>query len=437
MNKIIKILFCLGMLLQMISPIYAEETLTIYSDYYYMVDMDNGQVILDHGSEEMIYPASMTKMMTLIVALENIQDTTQRVTLDTDIFEGLYEANASLAGFNLNETVTIEDCLYGLFLPSGAEVTRALAFYVAGSEEAYVEMMNQKAAELEMINTHFVNTTGLHDNDHKTTLRDLAILMEYCLQNDQFKTIFSTRSYTAKSGSMHSSGITWQSNMFRNIDRIGWDELDDASIVGGKTGYTIPAGLCLASVAEQDGRRYMLITAHAPSGSTPYHAIDAVNIYNEVLNHYQKSILIHQEEELGTSKLRFNLTHPTIAFHAKEKVELTLPDTIDLSQIETHLSVLESYDAPIQRGDILGTATLIYQGETLYSFELIAQEDIGRNPLLYGGYVLGQWMIDHLIWTGLILFALGFMLWRIFLYRREIKDTLHRKTKRKRRKYRL
>lgn len=438
MNRIIKLLCSFALILPMLtSPVKAEENITIFSDYYYMVDMDNGQVVLDHGSEEMIYPASMTKMMTLIVALENIQNQEERVTLDNEVFRGLYEANASLAGFNLNESVTLKDCLYGLFLPSGAETTRALAIYVAGSEEAYVDLMNQKAKDLGLQNTHFVNTTGLHDNDHKTTLRDLATLLEYCIQNPQFEEIFSTRKYIAQSGSMHTNGLTWESSMFKNIATTGWKGLDSASIIGGKTGYTIPAGLCLASIGEQEGRRYMLITAHAPAGSTPYHVIDAVNIYDTIFNDYTKNILVTSDQKLGESEVRFNFTNNKVSFFAKEEVELTLSGDIDVTQLETHLSVLERYDAPIAKGEVLGTATLLFEGKPIYTFDLVSQKDIGRNPLLYGAHVTWQWMLNNLILTGIILFVIGFILWRAYLYRLEIKDKIRKKTKLKRRRYRL
>lgn len=434
MKKAFSLFFCLLLCFAPVSVYAAEEDLTIYSDYYYMIDMDNGQIIFDHGSEELIYPASMTKMMTLIVGLENIKDTSERIVLNDEIFAGLYEANASMAGFSLNESVTLEDCLYGLFLPSGAEATRAIAFYVAGSEEAFVDLMNAKAKELNMENTHFVNTTGLHDNDHYTTLRDLAVLLEYCLQNEQFRKIFTAHSYTAKSGSYHSGGIFWQSSTFKNLALAGYKELDESAIIGGKTGYTIPAGLCLASVAELNGRRYMLITAHAPAGSTPYPAMDAVEIYSEVFNQYQKIELLTPQDVLGESPLHFNFSHRTVEFFSSEAIELTLPKEIQPEEIETILSVAESYDAPIEEGELLGTAALVYQGQTLYTFELRAAESIQRNPLLYGFYCLKEWMLGHLLWTGLILFVLGFLLWRLFVYRREIHRSLTKK--RRYRRYR-
>lgn len=435
MRKLLILVLCILSLMGGFMPASAEE-LDLYSDYYYMVDMDNGQVILDQGSQDLIYPASMTKMMTLIVALENIENVEERILLDEAVFDGLYEANASMAGFYLNETVTLEDCLYGLFLPSGAETTRAIAFYVADSEENFVRLMNEKANELGMLDTHYVNTTGLHDNDHVTTLQDLAKLLSYCLENEEFRKIFSTRKYTAYSGSMHQKGIVWQSTTFKNLDRVGYNELDESDIVGGKTGYTIPAGLCLASVGEKDGRRYMLITAHAPSGSIPYHALDAANTYSKILYHYNKITLVNEDDILASREVRFNLFNNQLDFCADDTIELTLPEEIDSEKIELVLQLEDSYAAPISKGEVVGQASLVYQGKELYHFNLVAREDIGRNPLLYGAYCIKEWALDNLILTGFILFVIGFILWRIFVYRYDLVNRANQRKRRRQRYYR-
>ena len=437
MKRFVGLIFGLSLLCNSVITGYAQQEITIYSDYYYMIDMANKQIILDQGSEEMIYPASMTKMMALIVSLEKITDTSDRVVLDQEIFAGLLQANASLAGFSLNESVTIEDCLYGLFLPSGAETTRAVARYVAGSETAFVELMNAKAVELGMQNTHYVNTTGLHNNEHKTTLRDLAILLEYCLQNPKFEAIFSTNRYLAQSGSMHKNGLSWQSSTFRLVETIGFDQMSEIVLLGGKTGYTIPAGLCLASIAEKEGRQYMLITAHAPAGSTPYHAMDAVGIYNMVFNDYQKTTIIEPDQVLGSASIQFNFSNRKIHFQVSEPVQLTLPSQLNIETLEYQLDVAEVYDAPLEEGQKLGTVTVLLEGKEVYTTTLLATKTIGRNPLLYGFYHLQIWIMNNLILTGILLFGIGFLVWRFFLQRREIQRAVQRKLRRKPKRYRI
>ena len=158
----------------------------LYSPYAILVELDSGNVIAEHNSEDKIYPASLTKIMTAVLAIENTDDLSQTVTLPYDIFEPLYEENASMAGFQPGEEATLKDLLYGILLPSGAECCMAFADRIAGSEEAFVDMMNEKATEIGMSNTHFCNATGLHNPDHYSTVKDISILLKYALQYEDF-----------------------------------------------------------------------------------------------------------------------------------------------------------------------------------------------------------------------------------------------------------
>lgn len=158
------------------TPVPVSSSITgddLSSHYAIIVRRSTGEKIFDLRSQERMYPASMTKLMTALVAYEQIPDLQTKVTLDSAMFDPLYEEGASMAGFSAGEEVTAEDLLYGVLLPSGAECCIGLAEYVSGSEEAFVELMNQKAAELGMNQTHFCNPTGLHDENHYTTVSDL------------------------------------------------------------------------------------------------------------------------------------------------------------------------------------------------------------------------------------------------------------------------
>lgn len=135
----------------------------------------NHTILMQKNSEEKIYPASLTKMMTAIVAIENLPDLKVKIKLTNSTFQGLYKADASMAGFQPGEQVRAIDLLYGVMLPSGAECCIGLADQIAGSEQNFVKIMNQKAADLGMKNTHFENATGLHNVNHYTTVKDLAI----------------------------------------------------------------------------------------------------------------------------------------------------------------------------------------------------------------------------------------------------------------------
>lgn len=203
------------------------------------------------------------------------------MTLPEDIFPELRAEGASMAGFQPGETATVRDLLYGALLPSGAECCEALAREVSGSEEAFVELMNQKAAELAMRSTHFCNPTGLHDPEHVSTVQDMARLLRAAMQNETFRAILSAGRYAVPATDLHPEGFTMTSTF--------WAELGDVSLwrgqfLGGKTGYTSAAGLCLASAAQVKGKRYILVTAGAQGnhGTEPYHIEDAVRVYRQL-----------------------------------------------------------------------------------------------------------------------------------------------------------
>ncbi len=314
---------------------YLEEDVdfpSVKSDFIYMIDMDTGQVMIDKGSEDQIYPASMTKMMTLLVAIENAPALDSTMTLGPEVFAGLAEAHASVAGFKPGEIVSVKDLLYGLFLPSGADAAQALALEEAGSEAAFVDLMNEKAAELGMSGTHFVNTSGLHDPDHYTTLRDLEKLMRYALENPTFNEIFQTRRYTA-TPSLHPGGLVWESTLFAKISSTDPAKIANDSILGGKTGYTNPAGLCLASIAEKNGTRYLLITAHAPVSNSPYHILDAAHLYDYFYDHYSKQTVLTADQTLLETKVPFVLFNDKLTLKAGTDVVLNLPNGDDRSAL--------------------------------------------------------------------------------------------------------
>ena len=254
---------------------------TLYSPYAVLVDLESGNVLAEQNSAERMYPASLTKIMTALIAIEETEDMEQTTTLPSDIFPSLYEENASLAGFQPGETVTWKDLLYGVMLPSGAECCLTFARQIAGSEGAFVDLMNKKAEELGMNDTHFSNATGLQDKKHYSTVRDIAVLLRYALENETFRQVFTARRYSVPPTAYHSEGFTFYNTMFQAMDNAG---ISDDDILGGKTGYTEKAGLCLASLAEINDREYILVTAKADGShyTEPYHVMDAENVYGQI-----------------------------------------------------------------------------------------------------------------------------------------------------------
>lgn len=258
-----------------------SSSLNINSSNALLIDLESEKILFDKNSTRAIYPASMTKIMTAITVLEHVKDLNEKVILNKEMFNSLYYENASMAGFSPGEGVSVIDLLYGLLLPSGGECAVGLAEYVSDSESSFVSLMNKKAQEIGMSNSHFTNTTGLHDENHYTTAKDMAILLKYALSNDMFYKIFTSNRHSSSSTNKHEGGITYYSTLF---SRIGNSNFKGGSILGGKTGYTPEAGQCLASLAIKDGKYYILVTAGAngDNKTQKLHIDDAFTIYSAV-----------------------------------------------------------------------------------------------------------------------------------------------------------
>ncbi|MGC7872685.1 D-alanyl-D-alanine carboxypeptidase family protein [Desulfosporosinus sp. SYSU MS00001] len=246
-----------------------------------LIRLNDHTILMQKNSEEKIYPASLTKMMTAIIAIENLPNLKKEIKLTNSTFQGLYGADASMAGFLPGEQVRAIDLLYGVMLPSGAECCIGLADQIAGSEQNFVNLMNQKAAELGMKNTHFENSTGLHNENHYTTVKDLAILLSYALQNDTFREIFTSSRHSTPPTNKHPRGITFYSTTFEELNN---QNIIGGEILGGKTGYTDEAGLCLASLAKVGNQEYILISAGAKGDhqTEQYNITDALAVYNSI-----------------------------------------------------------------------------------------------------------------------------------------------------------
>ena len=264
----------------------------ISSDYAILIDLENNTVLASKKGDEKMYPASMTKMMTLIVAAEHAENLDDTFEMTTAITDPLFRENASVAGFLNGEQVTLRDLMYGLILPSGADCAVALALYTAGSEAAFADMMNEKVAELGLKNTHFMNPTGLHDENQYSTCHEIALILEYALRDDFMRTVLSTYKYTTEKTPQHPDGITLYSTM---QSRMYGNEAPGMFILGGKTGYTTEAGNCLASYAvkyDKDTEKeddlksktpgYIFVSAHGGSVWAPI--FDAINMYATVVD---------------------------------------------------------------------------------------------------------------------------------------------------------
>ena len=238
--------------------------LELYSENALLIDLESNTIIAQKNADARIYPASMTKVMTVLVAAEQITDWDATFTMTQSIIDPLFLADASMAGIVHGEEVSMMDLLYGAVLPSGAEATEALAIVCAGSEEAFAELMNEKAQALGLQDTHFVDASGLHDENHYTTLSDMAIIMQAALDNPRCREVLTSVNHTSPATAQNPEGVA-MTNRF--LYRIRPQQTGTVDIQAAKTGYTAQAMNCCVSYGiMENGRAAICVTAHAWTG---------------------------------------------------------------------------------------------------------------------------------------------------------------------------
>ena len=246
-----------------------EDTLAlsseIVSENALLIDLDTDQILAQKAAKTIISPASMTKVLTVLVAAEQIQEEQldDTFTMTLDITDYSYVNDCSNAGFLENEAVTVRDLFYGTILPSGADAAVGLAVYVAGSHEAFVDLMNEKLKALGLSDTaHMTNCVGIYDEAHYCTVYDMAMIMEAAIENELCREVLGTRIYTTSATAQHPEGITLSNWFIRRIE----DKDTGGQVLGAKTGYVNQSGSCAVSYARDNGgKEYVCVTAHASS----------------------------------------------------------------------------------------------------------------------------------------------------------------------------
>ena len=355
------------------------NALEINSKNAILYNMNDDTILFEKDADTKTYIASLTKIMTGIVAIENIEDINETVTIPYYGLEGLIEANAAVAGFRLNQKVTYEDLLYGLLLPSGADAAKTLAYYIAGSEENFVKLMNEKAAYLGLKNTNFVNTTGLDIDNHYSTVKDVSVILKYALQNDLFKNIYTSLEYTTSDNS-----LTFKSSFLQYTDRFN---LEQKYIYGSKTGYTDKAGYCLSSIANINGVEYLLITTGASPKSNGGNFIDAYMIYDYYSNNYGYINIINENDTLLTLDTK-NSNQDKLEIKADETISKYLNNTITKDDLIYDYNGLNIIDYFTNKGEI-GTLNIKLDNEILATI-----------PIIYNGglsFSLIKFFINNLI----------------------------------------
>ena len=373
--------------LSAITPAFADYDpgFDVDAEAVYFINLDTGKVIYEKDADKKVYPASTTKIMTALLALENIPDLdTPQIELKLYIQNALSGTGASLAGILRGETFTSRELLYAALLPSGNEAAMMLGDYVGdGSLDYFAEMMNEKAAELGAVNTHFVNASGMHDDDHYTTAYDMYLITMAALENETFREIVSTNYYYAGED-QNGNPLHWNTTNFLISPGSTYYY---PYATGVKTGTTDEAGRCLVSTAEKDGYHYLMVMMGAPQYDSNGEKLEenmvfkqTIELYDWAFSSFSNKTLI--EKDVGVGEVPLKLARggkDYLLIKSGEVFTDLLPNEIEASSITMELDLPAVVNAPIKEGDQVGTIRLMLAGEEIGSVPAVAAEDVDAS----------------------------------------------------------
>ncbi len=375
-----------------------DASFSVTAQAVILVEAATGDVLYEFNADDRRYPASITKVMTGLLAVEAVErgelsmDTV--VTLGDDIYSEI-GVSGSTAGLEPGEMLTIRDLLNAALIPSANEACNALATAVSGSIPAFVDRMNQRAAELGMTNTHFANPHGYHKEDHYTTARDISKMSVEAMSHTEFRAIVSSGTYTIPPTNLHEEERVLQdTNALVNGSKVSGFRYQYA--IGIKTGFTTPAGYCLASAAEKDHRTLIAVLL----GGNPWYRDGAVvsdNYFTESrrlleygFNHFSYKNVLDASQPVDTVPVSLSQQQDYVTVLPSDSITALLPNDLDPALFTQTVDLPEALRAPIEKGQVIGSITVSYGDKTYGTVDLVAATGLERSQMLY--------LLDRVTW---------------------------------------
>ena len=358
---------------------FAEDALPIVnSEAAILIDSSSSNVLYGKNEEQKMYPASITKIMTAIITIEN-GNLNDVVTVPYEAIRSI-PAGYSIADLKTNEKITVNQLLQVLMVHSANDAANVLAFYISGSIEEFANLMNEKAEDLLLTNTHFTNPSGMHDENHYTTAKDIAILMKYCMENVTFRRLASLTSCTIPQTNM-SPAKTFANTNHLLLNGAGDDYYQYA--IAGKTGFTTEAGNCLVSVASKDDLELICVVLgfRQTPNVTGNKFIDSKNIFEYGYNNFEEKTFIEQGATVSSIDIP-NATEETKSLDLVVESNVSClvnKSFIENNDIEPRIDLNENLIAPISQGQVVGKIVYNIDGVEYFSNLLASKSVIPSN----------------------------------------------------------
>ena len=364
------------LLLFLLAPLFVlASEFDITGEYVVLYNLNDDEILYEQNSNEQTSIASITKIMTALVAMDNISDYDSIITITTADFEGT--AGYSKAGFSVGNRVTYRDLLYGILLPSGADAVNAIVRNTLGYDN-FIIAMNELAKKIGLENTSFSNPVGKDNVNNYSTASDVAKMLKYALENPLFKEIFTTKEYTT------TNGINLESTLYPYQDILDIDK-----IAGSKSGFTRGAGRCLASITNLDGVNYLLVILNSSVDQNYSAVLDTITIYDYYNDNFSYQDILTEGQLITTIPVKWG----------KDKTyEITSPISVSKflensasSNLTYEYNGLEEIPQYTKKDTKLGTISVYNDGKLLYETTVTLTEDISYyHPVLWliSGFVI-------------------------------------------------
>ena len=354
-----------------------SEEPSLISQAAILIDNKTGKILYSKNENEKMYPASTTKIMTAILTLENC-NLDEIVTVSYDAIMSIPDGYSS-ASLQIGEQLTVEQLLQLLLVHSANDAANVLAEYVGGSVESFISMMNTKVNELELSNTHFTNAYGMHDDNHYTTAQDLAIIMKYCIKNEDFRRLAGSASCAIPSTNLYGTRRYTSTNELIVPNSINYYPY----LTSGKTGYTSQAGDCLVSCAYKDDLELICVVLGGKTiNGMSTRFSETKTLYEYGYDNYSVKTILNQNDMVtqidvpnGTKDTR------SLDLLANDSIHALLANTLSEDKLAFEINLKENIKAPIEQGDILGSVSYSIDG-IQYETNLVASHLVEESKLL-------------------------------------------------------
>ena len=427
LKKIFSAFLIICLILSSVTTVSAYEPsgIEITAKAAILVSLDTGEVLFEKNADEKVYPASITKIMTTLLILENEKyNPDAKIAMTQDVLDLISGTGSSVSLLKAGEEVSQLDLVYMVLMASYGDCALLAALYYGGSIENFVNMMNTKASELGLSGTHYENPIGLHHEQNYTTARDTYKLTATALQNETFKEVCSSTRHTVKTSMSGERTISTTNFLQDNTTNYYYQYAK-----GVKTGYTDEAGRCLVSTASYNGYRYLCAVFGCPANEKK-HFIESKELYRWAFNNCEFKKVADNSNPVAEIGVNLSLDTDFVSLYIEKSFVSVLPKDADDSTISivTHL-VGESVDAPIKKGDVLGTADIIYAEEVIGTVNLVSNEDVEKSTMLAALRAIKNFFASSYMKVVYVIIAAAILIFIIAVIKMNSKGSKKRKIK--------